>query len=367
MTMVPMVWALRSAGHEVLVAGQEDVVRAAEAAGLPSALLGDRSGDSGRRTAPGHLGGGRAVQHGGAWDSRWETLGKRWLGRADAVLDDYLALGRRWRPDLVLCDPIEFSGLIAGGVLGVPVVFHRYGPDLLTTQALEAAREILRPVAVEAGLAALPEPALIIDPCPPGLQHPEASPARPMRYLPYNGTGALPGWRSEGSERVLISLGTRSLDLEGRGDVLATALRACEGLQTVVTCIPEHQEALRAQAPASVRIVDPVPLHLIMDGFDCLVNHGGGGTFHTALYYGVPQVLVAADHPVLRMSGERLAEYGAGRMVPAEQCSAEQVREAVLDVLRNPAYRAAAGRLRAEMAAQPSPAELVGTLLSLAG
>ncbi|MFF7129072.1 MULTISPECIES: nucleotide disphospho-sugar-binding domain-containing protein [unclassified Streptomyces] len=369
MPMVPLIWALRSAGHDVLVAGTEDVVRAAETAGLPAAPLGGGDSVPRKRSVPGHLGVDRAGEHGGVWEAGWDRLARRWLGRIDTVLDDYLALAARWRPDLVLCEPLEFSGLIVGGVHDVPVVQHRWGPDVLTTQAWGPAREILHTAAVEAGCdSGLPAPSLIVDPCPPSLQHPEAAAARTVRYLPYNGPGRLPAEvPARSGRRVLVCLGTRSLALDGRRELTIAALEACAGLEAVVTCVPEHQEELRARAPESVTIVDPVPLNLVMDGFDCAVVYGGAGTTHTALHFGVPQVVLAPGHPVLQVLGERLEACEAGRLVPeAEQGDPERIRAALLDVLDDPRHREGAERLRDEMAAQPAPSELVGALETLA-
>ncbi|MGO4419609.1 hypothetical protein AB4Z54_12915, partial [Streptomyces sp. MCAF7] len=113
------------------------------------------------------------------WEPDWEALAVRWRARVGRVLDGYLRFAREWRPHLVLSDPVEFCGPIVAGALGVPSVVHRWGTDVLTTLARGPARAALRSVCERAGIPGglLPDPDLLLDPCPPLLRHPRAAPA----------------------------------------------------------------------------------------------------------------------------------------------------------------------------------------------
>jgi UDP:flavonoid glycosyltransferase YjiC (YdhE family) len=78
----------------------------------------------------------------------------------------------------------------------------------------------------------------------------------------------------------------------------------------------------------------------------------------------VPQLAVHHhfDQPAF---ARRLAEQGAGIAVAASEVTGAAVREALLRLLTEPCYREAAGRLRAEMHALPSPNDVVGQLEEL--
>ncbi|WP_433170059.1 nucleotide disphospho-sugar-binding domain-containing protein [Actinoallomurus sp. CA-150999] len=374
MSMVPVAWALRAAGHDVIVAGRPDVTPVAEAAGLPIGVLeGGEPADP--RGAAGRLGSRRSGVHGGRWEEGWDNIARRWVNRADDVLDAYLSFARDWRPDLVVTDPLEFSGLIVGGVLGVPAVRHRFGPEVLITTGRDVARRALHDHCVRAGLeTGLPDPALTLDPCPPSLQHPDAAPARTVRYIAYNGPGTLPTLpdKRPGARRVLVCLGTRSLALDGRLSILRNVVRACgelPGVEAVVTCVPEYHGALLEVAPDSVHVIDPTPINLLLDDCDAMVVYGGAGTLHTGLSFGLPQLVVPSDHHILVLAGERVEASGTGRMVPGAAVQADHgaAKDALAAILDDSAYRAGAQKLRDEIDRQPTPADLVPELERLAG
>jgi UDP:flavonoid glycosyltransferase YjiC (YdhE family) len=95
------------------------------------------------------------------------------------------------------------------------------------------------------------------------------------------------------------------------------------------------------------------------------VHQGGAGTGLTAGLCAVPQ-LVLPQLPDQVTNADNLAAAGVARMLPPGQLDPTALRRAAGDLLTEPAHRAAAGRLRAEMLAQPSPAEVVDPLVELA-
>ncbi|WP_329580406.1 nucleotide disphospho-sugar-binding domain-containing protein [Kitasatospora sp. NBC_01250] len=374
--MVPLAWALRSAGHEVMVLGQPDIVDAALAAGLPATQTGDRF-DAVEAITSRLPAGQRPNQAGRAQtsDAAPFTLVMPWIMHARYLMMDYLDLATRWRPDLVVSDPMEFSALLIGGVLGVPVVHHRWDIDPLGAQPLAMARQLLGARFARHGLSGeLPGPELVLDSCPPSLRSQEPAgqqpPARSVRYVPYNGAGTLPQWltRPTGPGRVAVSLGGLTAALNGVPlfRSVVDALEGLAGVEPVVTLPGAHHEALGPVGP-DTHVVEPIPLNLLLDSCAAIVHHGGTGTSLTACAFGLPQ-LVLPQIGNESLWAARLRDYGLARELtdPAAQDDPAAVREAVRDLLEDPSYAAAGRKLADEMAALPDPAELVGGLEQLA-
>ena len=356
--MIPLGWALRAAGHDVLVVGGPGVTGTAQAAGLHTYPIGTEA-------AATPVTGGRVPAG---------ELQRRWRDRVGAVIDEYLAFARGWAPDLILTDPMEFSAFLVGGVLGVPTVAHRWGPDVLTTRSRGPAREALESVCTRIGLAdGLPEPVLTLDPCPPSLQSPLAAPARPVRFIPYNGAGGTPAPSpgSAPSRRVCISLGIfggQMLEEHGASllDAIMRAVAETPGTEAVLTVRPELRDRLTS-VPPSVRLIDPTPLTVVLPYCDAVVHHGGTGTALTAVALGVPQLVLAQRHPGLTITGERVQAAGVGMTLddPAEQTDPARVGAALRAVLDDPGYRQRTVAMRDQMHALPTPAALVPVLESL--
>ncbi|MDQ0779113.1 UDP:flavonoid glycosyltransferase YjiC (YdhE family) [Streptomyces aurantiacus] len=363
MSMVPVAWALRAAGHEVLVAGGAPVVERAAAAGLSGAAVSEPPGRRVRRSAaPSGLAG---------TGPDWTLLQERWRQRVDGVLDEHLAVARDWRPDLLLVDPIEFSGLIVAAALRVPAVLHRWGPDRISSQSVPRAVEALAGVAARRGVEEGPAlPSMVLDPCPPTLQCPEASASQPIRFVPFNGAGSPPGWaaRPRTGRRLCVSFGgeTSMLTRPVVWESLMRELAAVRDLESVVTAVPRDAAGL----PAAVRVPGPVPLDLFLGGCDALLHHGGAGTALTGLAFGVPQLIVAQPNPSWAAVGERVAARGAGVVLDPDVALREEspsgLRVALEEVLSSPGHRSAAESLADEMSRLPAPSAVVPLLTELA-
>lgn len=363
LSMVPTAWALRAAGHQVLVAGPPAVVEQAAGAGFSGVAVNEPPGRRvSRAAAPSGL-------PGAAPD--WGALEERWRERVDGVLDAHLAAARAWKPDLLLVDPLEFSGLIVAAALHIPAVVHRWGPDRISSQSIPRAIDALAAVAAARGVVdGLAAPALVLDPCPPSLQCPQASAAQPIRFVPFNGAGSPPAWarRREGRRRLCVSFGgqTRMLSEPAVWKSLVNRLDAVPGLESVLTAVP-HQES---PLPDSVRACGRVPLDLFLGGCDALLHHGGAGTALTGLALGVPQLVLAQPNPSWAAVGERIAARGTGLVLEPSavlsQESPEGLRHAVEEVCTDPGYRQAAAAVAQEMRRLPSPAGIVPLLTELA-
>lgn len=195
--MVPLAWALRAAGHDVLVIGQPDVMGMAASAGLNAVRVGERfqveevlkeNLKDGERLVESHTEPEPEVM-----DNYFDL----WFGHQRTMLPQYLDFARAFRPHLLVCDLLEYSAPVIGALLGVPVVRHRWSVDFLTGFVRPQARTALHDTCRELGLDALPDPTLVLDPCPPTLQLPDAEPGTPIRAVPFNGNGQLPEWRRQ--------------------------------------------------------------------------------------------------------------------------------------------------------------------------
>lgn len=354
--IVPTALALRDRGHEVLAVAQPNVAPALAAAGLDVTTIGkafDSVGFFAARLPAGLM----PVE---AWPLDLDLMNamaaRTWGNWGRDILAPQLEVARDWRPDLILCDPMETAARITGGVLGVPVVEHRWGPDSTGVFRAESARRMAS-LARKHGLDQLPAPTLTLDPCPPAMRWPDAEPGRPVRFIPYNGSGTAPDLVpvAAGLRRVCVCFGRFTGALtEGRlMRWTLEALAGIDGLEVLLAVSPRELDGI-GQVAANVAILQNAPLSTFLDQCDLIVHHGGDGTGMTAMWAGVPQVVI--PQLALQDNYGRLAERcGAARNLPelAQQRDPAVIAAAVRDVLEDPRYQAAARRVRAEIESMP--------------
>lgn len=367
--IVPMGQALQAAGHEVLVVAQPNVAPALAPTGLPVKTVGAAFDMLAfyQVTLPS---GTLPVEAWGFDLDRMNALAARpWSHWAREIFGPQLEAASRWRPDLIICDPMEIAALATGGVLNVPVVEHRWGPGSTTQSFRTEAAKRMAPLVRKHGLAGLPAAAFVLDPCPPSIQSPGTEPGHPIRYVPYNGPGTLPeGALARDRPRVCVSFG-RVAASATEGAALRWTLEALDqisGIDVTLALTPKDAREL-GPVPSNVEVLLDVPLNLITGRCDVLVHHGGNGTGMTGLCDGVPQVTMP-QLPDQAQFGQLLHDYGAGRNLGDgdSQRSIEAIRTAISAALEEPGYRAAAKRVQAEIDAMPEPAAVVRELEELA-
>lgn len=354
--MVPLAWACRASGHEVLVASQPNLAGHITCAGLPAAVVGaDIDATATFRVIA-------------TASPRQRAGGPRVLGLlaelAAAMAGDLAALARTWHADLIVFEPTALAGPLAAAATGVPAIRHLFGTDLLST-AREFLAAALAPVCGRLGLDGIdPFGAATIDPCPADLQGELGSPRVPVRYIPYNGPGVLPeqdGPRSV-RPRVCVTWGTTLSRLDPALFHAGDVVRWISDLDVdVLVAVTSEQRVLLGSLPSPTRVATDVPLHLLLPGCAAVVAHGGAGTVLTSLASGLPQLLVPRlpDHA---RHASRLAGAGAGVVVPATEREPAVIRDRLASLLAEPGYRASAERLRKEMQGQPPPAAIVADL-----
>ncbi len=364
--LVPLGWALRSAGHDVRIASLPNFSPAVVETGLPAIAVGrpiDKSLlDTG--PAPDETGGTRGGRH------RFERYGRR-----NAQVSALLARGLRpvlagFRPDLVVHEPAELAGPLLAQRLGVPAVHQGWGLPMhpgVTGALHRAAAGLRRHLQLAEEVAA---PALIIDVCPPGYDDGTPRPRvphQPMRYVPFNGPGAVPDWLHEppARPRVGVTVGTVLPSLGGL-PLVSRVARLVSTLDVEVVVPLRERDRGRVELPGSgVRVVDWLPFRLMADSCALIIHHGGPGTTMTALAHGTPQLALPTVFDQFR-NARLIERTGVGRALAHGQLTDAALLDAVRSVLDGPQYRAAARRVAAEIASQPSPTEVVAVLERLA-
>lgn len=365
--MVPLGWALQAAGHEVRVACQPSLVPDVVNAGLYPVVTGDDVDVSG-------IWRGASVAPEKGDDPRWHARERTiralrmFTSVAEAITEDVLDFARSWGCDLVVFEPRAYAGLISAELLGVPAVRHIFGVDFTYWRYGEE-HDLLQPLWRRFDVTGIdPLGTLTVDPFPPSLQIERRVKAVPVRPLSYNGPERVPAWLAEPPDRprVCVTWGTTFGKTAGHLQPLQNVISGLRGLNLeVVVAVSAAQRPLLGPVPDDVRVVESMPLSLLLPTCAAVVHQGGPGTALAAINSGVPQVLIPSigDQP---LCAERVAAAGAGLVIPYPDLEPAAVGEAVLRLLRDPSHAEAAERLRREARDQPSPAALVTVLENLA-
>jgi UDP:flavonoid glycosyltransferase YjiC (YdhE family) len=370
--MLPLVRAAIAAGHQVRVASGADLTELIEQRGLTAEAAGPTlaqayaaADEANRRSGPMTLGEMERMD-----PRRAALLAARTFFGASAVLRarDLLTLFDRWRPDLLIHDTVEVGGAAAALVAGLPHVLHSYGPLVPGQGAF--AREIGATVA-DAGLPD-PTPAVFAAPylevCPPGLQpegtdpwtdivpiRPSAGEVPPGGVLP-TGFAGLPH-----SATVYLTLGTVTNQAP---EVFRTVLDACAraSINVLATTGPGVDPAAVAADRPNVLAVPYVSQALVLPHCVAVVSHCGAGTMFGALAHGLPQLCLpqGTDQPA---NAAAVARSGSGVVLTPDQVNPDSVSGALDRVLGDPAIRAAAERVRAEIDQMPAPADVLPTII----
>jgi len=272
-------------------------------------------------------------------------------------------LAAGWQPHLVVRDELDVGAAVAAAALGVPHVDVTVlaAGGLLRPDVVGEALDALR---VEHGLppdADLLHGPLTVVPVPPSFRDPrDPLPASAFHIRPA-------GWTADRrpGALVLVTLGT--VFPQEAGDLFHRLVAGVRGVsvEVLVTVGAALDPAELGPQPPHVRVERFVPLAQVLPRCAAVVSHGGSGTVVAALAAGVPCVVLpmGADQP---RNADRCLALGVGRALDAVRATPADIAAAVGDVLHDPAYRVAAGAIRAEVAAMPGP-ERAAALLERLG
>ncbi|NEB93499.1 glycosyltransferase [Streptomyces bauhiniae] len=354
--LLPLSWALRAEGHEVLVATDESFAPRVLERGLPVASLSPVE----LREVMARDRAGRPVPHTAEADRMWRS-GRGWGRLGARHLAETIALMRRWGPDLVVTDPVEFAGPLAAARLGIPWIEHGWGIRPSPEFAL-AAEEELEPELGAFGLTGLPRPARVLDTCSPSLQRPGTF-GDPMRYISVTGPAELPGWLDEPRRRPLVCLTFGSVLPSLAPDRMRTLITRLMhtlpalDVEVVVAIDPAGAQGLRP-APPGVLSVGWQPLDHVVPRCAVLVHYGASGMTMAAMAAGVPQVVLTVPIADAPDNARRIEASGLGIALPALDLDAERVVAACRALLAEPSWRVRAAEVAAEQDYRPAPAEV---------
>lgn len=364
--LITTAWALRSAGHDVILAtsGNHElasdaglhVVDTAPGVDFAAVFRGFMT-EHAREFAPANT---PAQPPPDAIDAGVDLVARLFAQVSARFTDETVRLVRQWHPELVIHSPLQAAGGLAAAIDGVPAVVHTIGiaqPAALWTRlAYQFATEYER-----AGVTAA-APAAVLDVSPPSLRLPDTD-GWPMRYLPYNGGAVLPAWLRDGRTRplVTVTLGSVIPLMAGVGALAPFVAAAGSVPADFVITSGGADPASFGQLPANVRVLDWVPLSALLAASDAVIHHGGSGTTLTSLAAGVPQYVLPQGADQF-LNAEIVAKCGAGAIVTPNDLDAQRLDA----LLGRTSMRAAAQAIAAEMTAQPTPAELVPDIIALA-
>lgn len=355
--LVPLAWACRALGHEVLVATPANYVPAVLRAGLPATPNGPAADFVGLLPADsaGREQAERRFLHGRVF----ARIAARNLAGTESIVDF-------WRPDLVVVERAELAGRIAAATRGVRYAELHWGVAALREFDAAAAVQLAGELAVR-GLTAVPRPDWVVNPWPPSLRRAYAAGHRGIRHVPYNGEARLPDWMwaARRRPRICLTLGTLlpRMDAEELPGMLLPLARRLGRLRVeLVVAVDDEIVADWPPLPDAVRYAGRLPLAEVLRVCDVAVHHGGNGSSLTALEAGVPQ-LVLPHFDDQADNAAAVSAAGAGLRLTDGTGDPDSIAEHCRALLDAPRFAAAAGRVAAEIAAQPSPVDIAEWLL----
>jgi glycosyltransferase (activator-dependent family) len=399
--LVPMAWALRTAGHEVHVASQPWFAGTITQAGLTAVPVGrDRDHWRVARLTPGLVERYRAglpapydVVEADPATLTWERVAAGEAIGAQTVQDqnfpvvaDLVGYARSWRPDLVIAEPLAQAGAIAARVCGAAYARMLFGVDVFALarqvfRRMHDARPGPRPTDPLAAWFAgygrrygfaftesLVTGDFTIDQFPASLQLAADLSYVRCQYVPYGGPAVLPRWLWEPAARPRIGLtmGLTATEIyDGYTFSVAEVLAALADLDVeVVATVPAAEQAALGPVPDNVRLVSYVPWHALAPTCAAVIHHAGAATLATTSRHPVPQLALYYhfDQPIL---GRLLAAQGAGLALHTARATGPAVRDAVVRLLTEPAFRERAAALRDEIRSLPTPNDVVPRLVEL--
>jgi Erythromycin biosynthesis protein CIII-like, C-terminal domain/Erythromycin biosynthesis protein CIII-like, N-terminal domain len=294
---------------------------------------------------------------------------------AESVAPTMIKQCEQMPPDLVVYEGMDTGAGVAASALGIPAAAYAialasflYSPLHRSTVSCQRDLWLQRDRTPPEGTTLLA--AALINPAPRGVRQVDgiAAPTIPIRSVAFSESSAgVPAYLSgfHTRPRVYLTLGTVSF---GAVDVLSRAIAeiAPLGVDILVTVGPEGEPAALGDVPDNVHVERFVAQSAVLPLVDLIVHHGGTGTVLAALEVGLPQLLLPQGADQF-FNAQILTDAGAARALANDAQEPGTIAEAVQALLGDSPEREAAARVRDEIAAMPSPADVVPVLVELAG
>ncbi|MGH3900507.1 MAG: activator-dependent family glycosyltransferase [Pseudonocardiaceae bacterium] len=389
--VVPIAWALQNAGHEVRVSCHPDEADFAPHTGLTAVSFGKDLNIADFMQRPDVLDGinwdiAEDDPDKLTWDYvhsvfAWYTSVLFRTVTDDETMDDAVAFAREWQPDLVLWDPLNFSGPVAARASGAAHARMLFGLDFvvrmrrvfLDLQRQRAKHERSDPLGdwLAETLArfgcAFDEEVVTghwsIDPLPPGMRFPIDLTYVSVRYPAFNGASCLPRWLHEPPKkrRICLTLGLSGRELFGEDGLSISDLLAAMAeldVEVVATLDPRQLDGV-GELPDNVRVADFIPLNALLPTCSAVIHHGGATTCGTAIEADVPQLVVYTKVWDKAAIAEYVADNGAGFAVNSEHFTVTDLRAKLSRLLNDPSFSDGTRRVRQAQLALPTPHDIV--------
>ncbi|GIF08505.1 glycosyl transferase [Actinoplanes siamensis] len=344
--LVPLTWAFRAAGHDVLVGTCGESLVTAQAGLLVADIApGFRMAEFVRST-PIEVGREAARRRDMSFD-----IGL-FAGVNRRLAEGALKLGRAWRPDLVVHEEMAAIGPLVAAAVDVPAV----QVSVTFVPAGPLRRDFTRQLAdlyAELDVPPARTPPLTLTLTPPSMV--EQIEGWPMRFVPYGGGAVQLPWLREppSRPRVAVTIGTVTPIVEGLG-IIRQILTAVADLDA------EFVVALGGAAvedvqplPDNARAASWIPLDELLPSCAAIIHHGGGGTTMTALAAGVPQ-LVLPNFADRFINADAVSRRGVGIAADRRDLTADTIPQ----LLGDSGLRSSAASVAAEIGALPGPADM---------
>jgi UDP:flavonoid glycosyltransferase YjiC (YdhE family) len=286
-----------------------------------------------------------------------------------AMLASARAVRDSWRPDLIVREPCEYASAIVAFEASIAQVEVGISLAAIERGVLEMVTPIIERFCPGVAIAIAAAPYLASFPASLDL-----SPWPDTRRFraPQRAARALPDWW-RGSDRPLVYMTFGSVigHLPEAIGVYRMALEAISGLaaRVLLTVGRAIDPGRVGPVPENTHVEQWVPQSDVLTHAAVVVCHGGSGTTFGALAAGAPLVIspLFADQS---MNGRVVETAGCGLVVRGRDLAVGELRglgrsdiaplrDAIERVLREPAYRAAAHEVAAELAAMPTLDQLI--------
>jgi rhamnosyltransferase subunit B len=132
-----------------------------------------------------------------------------------------------------------------------------------------------------------------------------------------------------GSSPILIS---GSTGRQVKDEFYKTVISAVGNINRKAVVVTKYKEYLPSTLPPNVVWKERLPFNDILGYFSLIIHHGGIGSLSSALYAGIPQLILAsnADRP---LNGSIIKHLGVGEYLPPAKWKQNIITEAIEELL----------------------------------
>jgi len=301
----------------------------------------------------------------------WVISRRYAMGDAPDRVEDLTGIVGSWHPDLLIFESCDLATPIVSAAADIPAVHHSFG-RAFESRCYDESMPYLEPLwervgAVPPPLCGMYEDKTFLDICPRAIQSSGVpSSAISLAMSPAGATplDPAPQWLTQLPDRqsVYVTLGTVM------NQAPAVFRAVIDGatqwpVNVVGTTGPDLDPAVLGAVPPAVRLTPYLAQADVLPHCTAVISHAGAGTMLGALCYGLPQLCLpqSTDQP---FNAAALLPTRAALTLAPEQVTADAVARAVGDLLHEPAFRAAAQRLRTEIERMPGAGTVLEQLVA---